>query len=261
MRSLFRTPCCRPVSEVEHNVPVEARERRRQLRAAVFTSNGPAIAELLRQAPWPEHALQLIGDGLLAAVGQRVDGAERLVRECVTALCERDWEGDQELTDALDAQLGGPAPLLRPLPVDLDELSSVLEGDPVHGGGRIDLSTGDVWPQPAFEYEVEVGDEDEDEDEQRWLWVTSKGSRAGYRDMERFIGSLDDLHVTEQLERALVGRGPFRRFKDRLARWPELSDQWYAFSEDRHRGRARAWLAAEGYTPVARGRRPGTSLS
>jgi hypothetical protein len=99
------------------------------------------------------------------------------------------------------------------------------------------------------------------EDEQRWLWVTSEGSRAGYRDMERFIGSLDDLHVSEQLERALVGRGAFRRFKVRLARWPELSDQWYAFSEDRHRGRARAWLAAEGYTPVAGGRRPGTSLS
>ena len=110
-------------------------------------------------------------------------------------------------------------------------------------------------PQPAIDYEVEVGEEDEDDDQERWLWVTSAGSRDGYRDMERFIGSLDDPDASEQLDRALVGRGAFRRFKDQLARWPELSDQWYAFSEDRQRGRARAWLAAEGYAPIARERR------
>ena len=102
---------------------------------------------------------------------------------------------------------------------------------------------------------LEVGEEDEDDDQERWLWVTSAGSRDGYRDMERFIGSLDDPDASEQLDRALVGRGAFRRFKDQLARWPELLDQWYAFSEDRQRGRARAWLAAEGYAPIARERR------
>lgn len=173
----------------------------------------------------------------------------------MTALRDRDWEGDQELADAPDARLGGPATQLRPLPVDLDELASVLEGDPVQGGGRTDLSTGDVWPQPAIEHAVEVGDEDEDDDQGRWLCVTSEGSRAAYRDVERFIGSITDPDVSEQLDRTLVGRGAFRRFKDQLARWPELADQWYAFSEDRHRGRARAWLAAEGYAPVAKGRR------
>ena len=256
---VFRPLPCQSVSDVEHNVHVEARERRRQLRAAVFTGDGHALAALLRQAPWPEQALQLIGDGLISAVSQRVDSAEGLARECVTALRDRDWEGDQELADGLDARLGGPATLLRPLPVDLDELASVLEGDPVQGGGRIDLSTGDVWPQPAIEYAVGVGEEDEEEDEERWLWVTSEGSRAGYRDMERFIGSINDPDVREQLDRTLGGRGAFRRFKDQLARWPELSDQWYAFSEDRHRGRARAWLAGEGYAPAARDTQPTSS--
>ena len=51
---------------------------------------------------------------------------------------------------------------------------------------------------------------------------------------------------------AIEGRGAFRRFKDVLSRWPELLDRWYAFSEDRQRGRARAWLAAEGYAPAPR---------
>jgi hypothetical protein len=62
---------------------MEAKERRSQLRAAVCTGDGHALAALLRQAPWPEHALQLIGDGLIAAVGQRVDSAQGLARECV----------------------------------------------------------------------------------------------------------------------------------------------------------------------------------
>jgi hypothetical protein len=236
---------------------MEAKERRRQLRAAVFTGDGDALVSLLRQTPWPEYALQLMGDGLIAALGQRVGGAEELARECATALGERGWEGDQELAAVLDARLGGPVPLLRPLPVDLDELASVLEGDPVQGGGRIDLQTGDVWPQPAIEFAVEVGEEEDEED--RWLWVTSQGSRAGYRDMELFTAGIGDPDISERLSRALVGRGAFRRFKDQLARWPDLSDQWYAFSENRHRGRARAWLADQGYAATARDTQPSSS--
>jgi hypothetical protein len=68
----------------------------------------------------------------------------------VAALRERDWEGDVELADQLDALLAnGMIPDLRPLPVDLEELSDILEGDPMNGGGRIDLQTGDAWPEPA----------------------------------------------------------------------------------------------------------------
>ena len=41
--------------------------------------------------------------------------------------------------------------------MSLDELAMILEGDPVHGGGRIDVRTGEVWAQPAIEYAEEVG--------------------------------------------------------------------------------------------------------
>ena len=125
----------------------------------------------------------------------------------------------------------------------------MLEGDPATGGGRIDLQTGDGWPQPAIEYAEEADDIDDvdDEDEQRWLWVECEGSRPGYRDMELFIAELNDIDQVNLLGIAVSGRGAFRRFKDQLSRWPQLLEQWYAFSEDRQRGRARAWLAAEGY--------------
>lgn len=57
----------------------------------------------------------------------------------------------------------------------------VLEGDPVQGG-RIDLATGEVWPQAALDYAEEVGDvTGEVDDPERWLWVDSEGSREGYR--------------------------------------------------------------------------------
>ena len=69
------------------------------------------------------------------------------------ALRERGWDGDDELADQLGALLGtSPTPLLRPLPVDLEELAGVLEGDPMFGGGRVDLLTGQVWPRAAIDW-------------------------------------------------------------------------------------------------------------
>jgi hypothetical protein len=35
-----------------------------------------------------------------------------------------------------------------------------------------------------------------------------------------------------------------------LARWPDELERWHALSEERQRGRARAWLAATGYCPA-----------
>lgn len=231
----------------EHNDGVSLREHRAQLRGAVARGDGPAVAQLLTVDAWPQDALQLVGDGVLAAVACGVGGAEVLARRCIAALEERDWEGDAELAALLASRVGaGPTPMLRPVPVDLEELAMVLEGDPVHGGGRIDLHSGEVWPQSVLDDESAADDE---EDGSRWLWVDSRGSRDGYRDMELFIGTVDDPGLADRLAVAITGRGAFRRFKDVLAGDPAAADRWYAFSEDRLRGRARSWLAAQGYIP------------
>ncbi len=142
-----------------------------------------------------------------------------------------------------------PEPPLQPLAVDLEELSELLEGDPLHGGGQIDLRTGEVWPEAAIEYAEEIGelDPEQAEDPERWLWVECEGSHEGYRDMERFIASVAESDRKDLLEIAIQGRGAFRRFRDVLARWPGELDRWYSFSEDHRRGRARAWLRGAGY--------------
>ena len=229
------------------------RERPRQFRGAVFTKDGEALVSLLLAGPWPDHALQLIGDGLLAALAHNIGGARELAVRCVTELRERDWEGDEDLAAALTASLGaGPVSSLRSLPVDLDQLIDVLEGDALASGGRIDLHTGEVWPEAVFEYGIESEEEDDDlDDDERWLWVVSVGSRAGYRDMELFVAGVAEPDPAEQLTRALEGRGAFRRFRNELTRWPDLQDRWYGYSAERRRGRARAWLAVEGFTPAA----------
>ena len=74
------------------------------------------------------------------------------------ALRERGWAGDEELAAELDAAMGRrPAPPGRPLPVDLDELSGLLETSLGEEGGRIDLETGEVWPASTIEYLCRTG--------------------------------------------------------------------------------------------------------
>jgi hypothetical protein len=219
------------------------------LRAAVYRADADALEVALNDDAWPENAMQRLGDAVLEVACQRPDDIRPAARRCVAALRGRDWEGDAELADQIESAFGwGPAPLLKRVPVDLEELAGVLEGDPLNGGGRIDLHTGEVWPQAAIEYAEEVGDEDpDDENDERWVHVFCEGSRAGYRDMEIFIDNLEDDRLADRLARAIRGRGAFRRFKDVLAESSDLLDRWYGFSDDRHRGRARAWLAGEGY--------------
>ena len=229
---------------------MDSKEQRAALRAAVYRGDGPAVVHLLRGVGAYDDLLQLGGDGLIAAVMQRVDGASELARNLVLALRQRGWDGDDELADQLDALLGsGPAPMLWALTVDLEELAGILEGDPVVAGGRIDVRTGEVWPQAAIDYALETGEEDEDtaDDPERWLPVHGEGSREGYRDMELFIASVEDPGRAERLRGAIKGRGAFRRFKDELARWPGELERWHALSEERQRGRARSWLAGAGY--------------
>jgi Uncharacterised protein family (UPF0158) len=132
----------------------------------------------------------------------------------------------------------------------------------VEGGGRIDLTTGEVWPRVAYEYALETGQEDEEESEDldRWLGVHCEGSRDGYRDMELFIDTVDDEDKADRLDIAIQGPGAFRRFKDVLGRWPGELERWYVFTEERQRGRARSWLTAAGYRvqPASHASRQGT---
>jgi hypothetical protein len=161
------------------------REAVAELRGAVYRAEGEAVLPALRGRPL-EPILQKAGDGLLVAVAQGIAGAPEAAARCAELLRERWWEGDEDLAVQLEAALGsGPAPMLRALPVDLEELSMMLEGDPLYGGGRIDLRTGETWPSGTEDvWSEEVGEEDREDDsdpddlddaEDRWLYVGVPG--------------------------------------------------------------------------------------
>jgi hypothetical protein len=122
----------------------------------VVRGEGSGVVQLMIGKPWPDDALQLIGDGLQVALRQQIPEASGLAGECVAMLRERNCEGDEELAGSLEASLGtAPTRLRRPLAVDLEDLAMVLEGDALECGGRIDLQTGEVWPKSAIEYAVD----------------------------------------------------------------------------------------------------------
>ncbi|HTW10863.1 MAG TPA: UPF0158 family protein [Acidimicrobiales bacterium] len=230
-------------------------ETMRRLRAALVRGDGMSVVAVL-EGRVPHELLQLAGDGLLLALGQGVPGAAELVHTCVPALRERGWAGDDELAAELEAATSALArPLtLKGVPIDLDELSMVLEAGPEDRGGVIDLISGEVWSKEAVEQAKQVSDNAPDlRDENRWLPVEPEGSRERYLDMADFAATVHDPAERDQLLGTIDDEpDAFHRFKDRMADWPQEQQRWVEFLEERYRGRARWWLAEAGYRSVPR---------
>jgi len=242
--------------------PVEAAFR--DLRGAVYVADGRAAVTAIERRP-DLDTLQYVGDGLRLGLAQGVTGAARRAEQQIAALRNRDLDGDEDLAIELEAMLGlAQAPALRDLPIDLDDLSLALEGDPLLTGGRLDLRTGDVQQiGPLYESDFfdETGKPDDGEADwadgledgqvdDRWLRFDSLGSRPGFRDMVEFLETVAAEPLATRLDRALGGRGAFRRFKDELADVPDELARFHRFTDNRRRGRARQWLAESGLRPT-----------
>lgn len=93
------------------------------------------------------------------------------------------------------------------------------------------------------EFRSHYDDRAEDDPEERGLlYVRPIDSRDSYRDMEAFVERVHERRAHDLLERALNGRGAFRRFKDALVEFPELRRAWFRFHDVRLERRAIDWL-------------------
>lgn len=219
---------------------------RAELRGAVYRRDRPTLLRLLVPETGTDR-LQLAGEGMLVVlVKDRKQG--EVARRTSASLRARGWPGDDELAGEIDAALVGECTGRRPVPVDLGELAEFLEGG-VNGGagGLLDLVAGQIWPDEVLEEAcIDVPDVEEDPD--RWLPLPIPTSGDGWRDMRDFTESVPEP-ARQRLRDAIDGRGAFGRFHRELNRAGEdLGDRWRAFREERALGRARAWLADEGYT-------------
>ncbi|MGP4033632.1 hypothetical protein [Pseudarthrobacter sp. 1C304] len=195
-----------------------------------------------------DDALQQVGAGMPMALKQRRREAEPVALSVINRLTSRDSPGDRLLAEDLLAGLRREPLSGSVVPVDLEMLSTVLEGDPgLSTGGYLDLRTGQVYDESATDPMI-VGEDaaiDVEEDPARWLRLNCTGSQDGWRDMADFAERQHDEALRGRLGRAIEGKGAFARFRD-LVHGENLSDQWYAFSTDRQLGRAREFLADNG---------------
>ncbi len=125
--------------------------------------------------------------------------------------------------------------------VDLGDLVQALEDHSHEHSWWLDRSTGEIvlWN----EWAEEQGEEDPET--RGLLPIEPVLSGEGYADMEDFIAQVRDPRARDLLERAIEGRGAFRRFKDALLEFPELRQAWFAFHDARMTRRALDWLVDE----------------
>jgi len=193
-----------------------------------------------------EGLLQTAGPAALLALQSSPAGRE--VEALLDGLRDRGWTGDDVLIELLTAAATGTETGRAQLPVELEMLGDVLNDQ---RGGYLDLTTGTVWPAELVDDgQVEGLEPFEDADPELWLDVPGEGSRDAYRDMADFTAELTDERVRGDLSAALEGKGAFRRFQDALNRHETYRVHWRVFSTERRSGRARAWLADQGYDAV-----------
>ncbi|MDE8669946.1 UPF0158 family protein [Pseudarthrobacter sp. H3Y2-7] len=218
-----------------------------ELRGAIASADAARFLAAVT-GPDIDDALQQVGAGIPMALEQGRQETGPVALSVINRLTWRGGPGDQVLAEDLLAGLRREPLTGRLVPVDLEMLSMVLEGDPgLSTGGFLDLRTGQVYDEAATD-PMMVGEDaaiDVEEEPGRWLRFNRAGSRDGWRDMEAFAERQHDEALRERLERAIGGKGAFSRFRD-LVDSENLTEQWYAFSTDRQMGRAREFLADNG---------------
>lgn len=79
----------------------------------------------------------------------------------------------------------------------------------------------------------------------RYVYIEPVSSNEGWRMMEDFVTALPEGAARVRLYDAIDGPKPFRRFKDIIAHYPELREEWFAFKDRRMREAAWEWLWSE----------------
>jgi len=131
--------------------------------------------------------------------------------------------------------------------VDLEDLAEALEDHSYDHSWWLDPQTGEVvlWS----DYLEAQGEPDPESRALRPIGPVP--SHEGYADMQDFIERVRNPHARNALDRAIAGRGAFRRFKDTLLDFPDLREAWFRFHDVRVELRAIRWLAEEGLVDEA----------
>jgi hypothetical protein len=150
---------------------------------------------------------------------------------------------------------------MRPVNINLDDLADAMDQtDRDLNEWYLDTQTGEV-----VLVNTDIGDLEDDEEEpdenapdwqkdaretarlveenpDRFVNIPESDRHEAYRLMEDFIATVHDERANDLLARAIDGKGAFRRFKDTLAEFPVIRQQWFDFEAARKRQWAEEWL-------------------
>lgn len=185
----------------------------------------------------------------------RPDPAPTPVRTCrisLKALAESLEESWDEMTAYLDLEAGEIVYVSADARRDLEEAWESLTDDLADASEderrtALQQAISDLEHVRTEEEQILEADAVENGFGTRYVQLPGQDSRAGYRDMELFIDTeVADPRLRNRLDRAIRGRGAFRRFKDELLDAPVERERWFAFQQERLEARARDWLEDEG---------------
>lgn len=223
----------------------------RDIRIAAATDDAVQLSRLLTE-PGIDRHLQQLGEAVLEVLEHGRATAAESAHNLAAALTAREWAGDLELA-ALLLEVANDRPSERPrIRADLDGVADLLEGPAEMGfGGILDCQTGFAWPAAVLDDWAGDGPPpDPEADPDRYVFIPHVGSRDAWQDMRDFATDVEADTIRAQLLDAIDGRGAFSRFRRVLARHDALQARWHTFSAETRAGRARDWLAAEGYAAM-----------
>jgi predicted nucleotidyltransferase len=141
--------------------------------------------------------------------------------------------------------------------IDLGQIAMALEDHSFEHQWLLDPRTGETWMDSEYgdDAELDTALRERGLDRDALVPIEPRGSREGYRDMEDFIERIRDPKAHDLLDRAIAGRGAFRRFKDTLFDFPELREAWFAFHDARVERRAIEWLRSQALVDEAQAER------
>ncbi len=140
---------------------------------------------------------------------------------------------------------------LQRLAINWRELERAFEGggDPAGTEWYLDRRTGKLECLIEGDADSEAVRTRLDRDVSRYVRVEPPGPEEEVSWMEEFVAGVTDAKARKDLNRTLEGAGTFKRFRDALARYAAVRDEWYAVRERRIREAMVQWLQAQGIEP------------
>ena len=132
------------------------------------------------------------------------------------------------------------------LKVDMGQLVWAMNDGSIDFEYYLDMETGEIILVGDDFIDMEelyaASEAIEEEEAERYRYIDKTDSWDAYKDMERFIITVEDKRLRELLIVAIDGRGAFRRFRKVIWEHPEEKIRWSEFKDRSDMQRALEFL-------------------